>query len=107
MNTQVAMLTLLAVSIVGCSPAPAPRPVAEFNPASAPTVQFSVPDMMCPDGCGVAVKQILSKPIEEGKFDADAAIAALVDKQFDNSSLKAGSEAVAAPAVDPPAAQAN
>ena len=26
--------------------------------------------------------------IEEGKFDSEAAIAALVDKQFDNSTLK-------------------
>lgn len=81
---------------------------AAFNPSNAPTVEFSVPDMMCPDGCGVAVKEILTKQpgatdvlvdfdaktatvaIEEGKFDSDKALAALVDKQFSNSSLREG-----------------
>jgi copper chaperone CopZ len=79
---------------------------ASFNSEHAPTVEFSVPDMMCPDGCGVAVKEILAKQpgakdvlvdfegktakvaIEEGKFDADKALAALVDRQFTSSSLK-------------------
>jgi len=81
---------------------------ASFNPKHAPTIEFSVPDMMCPEGCGVAVKEILSKQpgatevfvdfdskiakvaIEEGRFDSDKALAALVDKQFLNSSLKDG-----------------
>jgi hypothetical protein len=79
---------------------------ASFNPEHAPTIEFNVPDMMCPDGCGVAVESILaSQPgakdvlidfegkkavvaIEEGKFDSDKALAALVDKQFSKSSLK-------------------
>jgi copper chaperone CopZ len=79
-----------------------------FNAAAAPTIEFSVPDMMCPEGCGVAVKGILAKQpgakdvfvdfdaktvtvaIEDGKFDSDRALAALVDKQFMNSSLKDG-----------------
>jgi copper chaperone CopZ len=81
---------------VGCSKAPTNE---------ARTVEFSVPDMMCPDGCGVAVESILSKQagakevlidfenkkaivaIEDGKFDSDKALAALVDKQFTNSSV--------------------
>src|SRR6187549_382796 len=32
-----------------------------FNNAGAPTVEFSVPDMMCPEGCGAKVKEILSQ----------------------------------------------
>lgn len=77
-----------------------------FNIAGAPTVQFSAPDMMCPESCAVKVKEILSEQpgakdvvvdfdsktatvaVEEGKFDADAAIAALVDHGFDHSTLK-------------------
>ena len=35
--------------------------VATFNSAGAPTVEFSVPDMMCAEGCAVAVKEILAK----------------------------------------------
>jgi copper chaperone CopZ len=79
---------------------------ASFNADNAPTVEFSVPDMMCPEGCGVAVEGILSKQpgakdvlidfegktakvaIEEGKFDEEKALAALIDKQFSNSKLK-------------------
>ena len=89
-----------------------------FNTADAPTVEFSVPDMMCQEGCGAAVQGILAKQpgakevlvdfdaktatvaIEEGKFDSDKALAALVDKQFMNSSLKDGV------AARPPAADA-
>src|SRR5436190_7428896 len=77
-----------------------------FNIAGAPTVQFSVPDMMCPEGCGVKVKEILSKQpgakdvlvdfdsktatvaIDKDKFDARKAVAALVDCQFNHSTLK-------------------
>ena len=77
-----------------------------FNVAGAPTVEFNVPDMMCPEGCGAKTKEILSEQpgakevvinfdaktatvaIEEGKFDPDAAIAALVDHGFENSTLK-------------------
>lgn len=89
--------------VVGCS-----RQSAEpaFNLAGAPTVQFSVPDMMCPEGCGAKVTEILSKQpgakdvlvefdsktatvaIDRDKFDAQKAVAALVDCQFKNSTLK-------------------
>lgn len=61
--------------------------------------------MMCEEGCGAAVKGILTKQpgakdvvvdfdaklatvaVEEGKFDAQQALAALVDKGFDHSAL--------------------
>jgi copper chaperone CopZ len=61
--------------------------------------------MMCEDGCAVAVRQILSKQsgvtgvlvdfdaktatvaIQEGKFDPQSAIATLVDKGFDHTTL--------------------
>jgi copper chaperone CopZ len=95
-------------------------PVA-FNAEKAPTVEFSVPDMMCPEGCGVKVKEILAEQpgakevlvdfdsktatvaIEEGKFDSQKAIAALVDHSFGQSTLKgdaaAKPQAEAAPVV--------
>ena len=87
-----------------------------FNVTGAPTVEFNVPDMMCPEGCGEKTKEILSEQpgakevvinfeaktatvaIEDGKFDKDAAIAALGDHGFEHSTLKsddAESEAVA------------
>ncbi len=76
-----------------------------FNLAGAPTVEFSMPDMMCPEGCGAKTKEILSEQpgakevvidfeaklaivaVEEELFDAEAAIEALVDHGFENSSL--------------------
>src|SRR5258705_8321891 len=77
-----------------------------FNTAGAPTVEFSVPDMMCPEGCGAKVKEILSEQpgakdvlvdfpaktakvaVDKDKFDAKKAVAALKDYQFKNSTLK-------------------
>ena len=85
----------------------------KFNSAGAPTVEFSVPDMMCPEGCGEKTKEILAgQPgardvyvdfeaktatvaVEEGKFDAEQALAALVDHGFDHSTMKG--DAVAKP----------
>jgi copper chaperone CopZ len=84
---------------------------AAFNPEGAPTVEFSVPDMMCPEGCGQKVMEILaSRPgakdavvdfeakiatvaVDEPEFDADAALAALVDHGFDHSKLKSNAAA--------------
>jgi copper chaperone CopZ len=82
-------------------------PVA-FNASGAPTVEFSVTDMMCPEGCGEKVKEVLSHQpgakevlvdfdhkvakvaVEDpSKFDTNAAVAALVDHGFNNSSVKA------------------
>jgi copper chaperone CopZ len=85
---------------------PAAITQASFNKAGAPTVEFSVPDMMCPEGCGAKVKEILSQQpgakdvlvdfpnkvakvaVDKDKFDAKEAIAALKDHQFKNSTLK-------------------
>jgi copper chaperone CopZ len=104
------ILAVLAVGLsAGCDKetlsSPPVAPVA-FNGVGAPTVAFNVPDMMCVDSCAVAVKEILARQpgvkevvvdfdaktatvaVEEGEFDAQQALAALVDKRFDNSSLK-------------------
>lgn len=70
-------------------------------------IVFNVPDMMCAEGCGAKVNEILSgqpgaKEVlvdfeakkatvaidPSVKFDADAALAALVDHGFKNSSIK-------------------
>jgi len=122
---------LALLLLVGCqksesgqmagSPADAVTAVA-FNVDGAPTVQFDVPDMMCPQSCAVKVHEILSEQpgvkdavvdfdarmatvaIEPGKFDADAAIAALVDHGFDHSKLKSAPADAPAPeakAADP------
>ena len=105
---------LVLISALGCSQQSANQsgdisssttPVA-FNTAGAPTVEFSVPDMMCPEGCGAKVKELLSEQpgakdvfvdfpnktatvaVDKDKFDAKKAIAALVDHQFNHSALK-------------------
>jgi Cu+-exporting ATPase len=92
------------------------RAAAEFNPTTAATIEFSVPDMMCEEGCAAAVREILAgQPgandvrvdfeartatvaIEEGKFDSQLAIAELVDKGFGNSQLKSDSPGGESPA---------
>jgi copper chaperone CopZ len=86
-----------------------------FNTAGAPTVDFSVPDMMCPEGCGAKVKEILAgQPgakdvlvdfpaktakvaIDKDKFDVKQAVAALKDHQFKNSALKDANTTAADP----------
>jgi copper chaperone CopZ len=93
-----------------------------FNTAGAPTVEFSVPDMMCPEGCGAKVKEILSQQpgakdvlvdfpnktatvaVDKEKFDTKQAIAALVDHQFNHSTLKTAD--ATATSANPPAAKA-
>jgi copper chaperone CopZ len=83
---------------------PAATPVA-FNTSGAPTVNFSVPDMKCEFSCVEEVKEALSSQpgvkevqvdfaakratvaVDPEKFDAEAAIATLVDYQFTNSQL--------------------
>ena len=130
---------------VGCDQQSTP---VVFNVASLPTVAFNAPDMMCPDGCGVKVKEILSEQpgVKEvvvdfdgktatvaigdnanfyanvavaallakfvvicdprtAKFDADAAVAALVDHGFKNSSVK--SDATEGAPAKPQAAGTN
>jgi copper chaperone CopZ len=79
-----------------------------FNTSGAPTIAFSVPDMMCPEGCGEKTKEILAEQpgarevvvdfesktvtvaIDDGKFNAEQAVAALVDHGFPHSELKGG-----------------
>jgi copper chaperone CopZ len=102
-------LVTLAVILGGCDSkvdSSVSTTVASFNVAGAPTVEFSVPDMMCPESCAVKVKEILSEQpgakevvvdfdaktatvaVDKDKFDPQAAIAALVDHAFDHSQLK-------------------
>lgn len=90
-----------------------------FNPSGAPTIEFTVPDMMCPEGCGEKVKEILAKQpgtkdvlvefeaktvkvaIDKDKFDANKAVAALHDHQFGQAALK-DVDAAGAAAILPP-----
>lgn len=119
-------LTVLITLVTGCGPNAdtkvssirvEPTATVAFNIAGAPTVEFNAPDMMCPEGCGAKVKEILSEQpgakevvidfeaktatvaIEEGKFDPAAAVAALKDYGFDNSTLKS-SDAIEAESDD-------
>jgi copper chaperone CopZ len=109
MNHHVCYVVLMMVSCAGCGQVDAPLPKQAsvgFNVLGSPTVEFSLPDMMCEDGCAMAVEDILARQpgakevqvdfegktatvaFEEGAFDAQQALAALVDKGFDHSSLK-------------------
>lgn len=117
------VVCLAALLIVGCGEKPVAPPSttttavqpAAFNASGAPTVEFSAPDMMCPEGCGTKVKEILSgqpgaKDVvvdfdaktakvavdKDGRFDANAAIAALADHGFKNSAIKSGDSQPAA-----------
>ncbi len=78
---------------------------AVFNAGGAPTVEFSVPDMMCEVSCVPTVREVLAKQpgvkdvkveletkkatvaVDESEFDAEAAVAALVDRQFKETKL--------------------
>jgi copper chaperone CopZ len=118
-------LALLSLTFVGCSDSkvtttdaakPEVKTVA-FNTANAPTVQFEVPDMMCEEGCAATVKEVLkAQPgavevkvefdkklatvaVDEKEFDQDAAVAALLDKQFPNTKLFAAPEKPTEPAA--------
>ena len=108
-----AALLLAAFFALGCGKnesaklpeTPATATPAVFNVEGAPTVVFSVPDMMCEDSCCPQVRDTLAKQpgvkdvkvelathtatvaVDEEKFDADEAIAALVDLQFVNTKL--------------------
>jgi copper chaperone CopZ len=76
-----------------------------FNAEGAPTVEISVPDMMCEDSCVPTVRETLAAQpgvkevkvelasktatvaVDKDKFDAKAAVAALVDLQFTQTKL--------------------
>jgi copper chaperone CopZ len=96
--------------------------VVSFNAGGAPTVEISVPDMMCPDSCAVAAREILSAQpgvkevlvdfdakkatvaVDTESFDSAAALAALADRGFINSEVKSGDAKPSAEAVEPAAA---
>lgn len=126
---RLSILMMVAI-LVGCARQPSesgvvggePTSALAFNVDGAPTVEFDVPDMMCPEGCGAKTKEILSAlpgakevvinfdaktatvAIEEEKFDAAAAVAALKDYGFENSALKPhDDETESAEAADKPA----
>src|SRR5438128_1719890 len=108
-----AFVVVLSALAVGCSQQAAQSPVsaadttrASYVKAGSQVVEFSVPDMMCPEGCGAKVKEILSQQpgakdvfvdfptktaivaVEKDKFDSKQALDALVDHQFKKSTLK-------------------
>src|SRR5687768_711920 len=124
------VLILLSIAVAGCSDLPEGVTVpsstpATFNAAQAPTVEFALPDMMCEEGCAQAVEDILERQpgvkavrvdfegktaivaVEEGRFDAEEAIAALVDKGFDNSALAANAADAANDAAMTPDAESQ
>jgi copper chaperone CopZ len=116
-----AVLAIVVVVLSGCvresgdvkETGVAATPVA-FNVGGAPTVEFSVPDMMCPTSCVAKTKEILSQQpgakevrvdfdtktaivaIESRDFNAEQAIAALVDHGFDHSTVKSETAAAGA-----------
>jgi copper chaperone CopZ len=118
MRINLAVGLLAACLATGCggqeesTPPEQPSPVtpAAFNVEGAPTVVFSVPDMMCEDSCCPQVRETLAKQpgvkdvkvelathtatvaVDKDQFDADAAIAALVDLQFVNTKLAVPAE---------------
>jgi copper chaperone CopZ len=131
---RITLLFLAAAFLVGCSEHASNSPAVEdtvitpasFNKTGAPTVEFSVPDMMCPEGCGAKVKEILAEQpgakdvlvdfphktatvaIDKDTFDAKQAVAALVDHQFKHSALSDGSATPAGaklPTDDPKSVQ--
>ena len=87
-----------------------------FNVAGAPTVMFEVSDMVC-ESCSAAVHDTLAAQpgakevvvdleskvatvaVDAKTFDRDAAVAALLDKQFSNAKLVVAPEKPAEPAA--------
>ncbi len=120
---QKSLFVLTLVLLVGCgeqereSSTNTVATTAAFNAADAPTVQFEVPDMMCEESCAKAVRETLAAQpgakevvvdfpkklatvaVDEKTFSSDAALAALLDKQFTEAKLLAAPEKVAEPAA--------
>ena len=81
-----------------------------FNVDGAPTAELEVPDMHCQYSCAAKVKEVLTAQtgvkdvkidfdsktaivaVDEAEFDGEAAVAALVDYQFNNTKLVAVEE---------------
>jgi copper chaperone CopZ len=116
-----AIIVCMCLLAIGCSQStenqfskvPAEEPAAEATPAvfnveGAPTVAFSVPDMMCEHSCVPMVRETLAEQpgvkdvkvdlqaktatvaVDKDEFDADKAIAALKDRMFANTTLAGG-----------------
>jgi copper chaperone CopZ len=113
------LISIVSFVVLGCSQTEKPSTEltpAAFVEANPEVIEFSVPDMMCPEGCGAEIKEILAKQpgakdvlidfehktaivaVEKDEFDPDAAIAALADQMFPNSKLKG--DVVAKPQAD-------
>jgi len=116
-----ALLVVFVGLVIGCSEQAAQPTVSQadltraaYKKAGSEIVEFSVPDMMCPEGCGAKVKEILSQQPgakdvfvdfpsktaivaveKKGKFDSKQAVDALVDHQFKKSAVKDATSSVA------------
>lgn len=107
-SLALAAATLLFTT--GCQSESVPQPESVATPVSfdfgdAKTAELHVPDMMCQYGCAAKVEEVLTAQagvtevkvdfdskrvglaIDETEFDADAAVAALVDFSFPNTKL--------------------
>jgi copper chaperone CopZ len=114
----VCVLILLSPTFVGCAAEQLASP-AVFNASHAPTIEFNLPDMMCEDGCAQTVASILERQtgvkevrvnfeektatvaVDEVTFDSQQALAALIDKGFDNSQLAGGERDASSPPTTP------
>jgi copper chaperone CopZ len=121
---MVRLITILlaAALVAGCSSESVTVPAGEtpatttvaFNAAGAPTVEFSVPDMMCEESCAAKVREVLAEQpgvkevvvdfpnrtatvaIDETAFDAEQAVRLLSDDYgFPNTHLKTADAATA------------
>jgi copper chaperone CopZ len=119
---KIFLSVLAVILLVGCAEnssvstvdaKPPAQPVA-FNVAGAPTVMFEVSDMVC-ESCSEAVhdtlarqpgakevivdleKKVATVAVDKESFDGEAAVAALLDKQFPHAKLLAAPEKPAAP----------
>jgi len=113
---SLATLAVATSLLVGCQTESAVEPVVStgtavtpvaFNVEGAPTAELEVPDMMCQYSCTAKVKEVLTAQtgvkevkidfdakkaivaVDRAKFDGAAAVAALVDYQFNNTKLVA------------------
>jgi copper chaperone CopZ len=111
MNQRFVCMAIAVVALLGCRqneglPAPAATPAA-FNAAGAPTVELSVPDMMCEESCAAKVREVLSQQpgvkevvvdfpnrtatvaVDQAEFDVEKAVRLLSDDYgFPNTHLK-------------------
>jgi copper chaperone CopZ len=127
MRYQLACILWAAAFISGCGQQSATnlsdgsQTTVSFNAAGAPTVAISMPDMMCPDGCGATAREVLSAQpgvkevlidfdskqamvaVDSDSFDPTAALAALVDRGFIHSAVQSPEAKPAAQPVEPSA----